>query len=165
MYVTSRAEHKTASCSAESHAQARWKSGAPSAGYSGGKCNQSWQLGKLRWQCPFWRGHLRWSNFLIVFMGSGTPLINWRPIWHRICRRNCVKWLDVKWTFRISDFGHGHQRQAMENIHICIYRVFGKWIGGNIECCRLNSTSVENQFCRPKNIGSQNGHSHMVSSE
>ena len=35
--------------------------------------------------------------------------------------------------------------------------IFGESIGPNIEFCRPNSTSVENQFCRAKNMGGQNG--------
>ena len=60
-----------------------------------------------------WRGHQRQSDFF--FMGSGTPLINWRPNWHRICRRKCVKWLDMKWNFRISDLGEIPKRRAPKN--------------------------------------------------
>ena len=40
--------------------------------------------------------------------------------------------------------------------------IFGEWIGPNIEFCRPNSTCVENQFCRARNMGSQNGRRHMA---
>ena len=39
--------------------------------------------------------------------------------------------------------------------------IFGEWIGAIIEFCRPNPTSVENLFCRAKNMGSQNGRRHM----
>ena len=78
-------------------------------------------------------------------MGSGTPLINWRPIWHRICRGKCVKWLNIKWNLRISDSWLGHQRQAMENVYIYIYIYIyisaGPPCGGHQAARRMNWTA------------------------
>ena len=63
---------------------------------------------------------LTWPRALIQFFklilwGSGTPLINWRPNWHRICRRKCVKWSDMKWNLGISDLGEIPKRRAPKN--------------------------------------------------
>ena len=44
---------------------------------------------------------------------------------------------------------------------IYIY-IFGECISPNIEFCRPNSTCVENQFCRAKSMGSQNGRGHVL---
>ena len=75
----------------------------------------------LRLNLQYAYGHVHFDlatcvdSIFNLLLGSGTPLMNWRPNWHRICRRKCVKWLDMKWNLRISDLGEIPKRRAPKN--------------------------------------------------
>ena len=60
-----------------------------------------------------------------------------------------------------SQPGGPHKGGRRIYIYIYIHAYIWRMDRPNIEFCRPNSTSAENQFCRAKNMGSQNGRRHI----